>query len=381
MEWDDITKNPILMQNYSLLQQLGIFDFVEQQKRELNNLNHLLEESYELFQKESVDEIIDYVLWRLSDKFIPTSVYIILNEGIMVNKIKTIAYQNMQAAETQLPIDSLKPYEDFFHKYTGTTSYLIVKDEMEDQYWKPIESCNPEIIVPIIGFSGLYGMILFGPKILGEEYSPKEISYINRLMKFTSVSIQNNIHYEHSVKDPKTGLYNHNFFINRLKEELARSKRNHAVFSVMVMDIDKFKHFNDTYGHLAGDEVILGIASTLTKTLREGDIISRFGGEEFTVMLPDTPAEPSWKTAERVRQAIEHMEVPYQDYVLKVTVSIGIATIHPYRNIEADELIKRADLALYKSKENGRNRTTHYRSGLLNQAVMLEQDSENIREE
>lgn len=375
MEWDDLSKNPQLVNNYALLQDIGILQFVDKQKKELQNMNHLLEESYELFQKESVDEIIDYVLWRLSDKFIPTSVHIVLNEGIMVNKIKTIAFQNMQSVESNLPIPSLKPYEEFFQKYSGTTSYLILKSVMDEEFLKPIESCKPEIIVPILGFSGLYGIILFGEKILGEEYNPAEIAYINRLMKFTSISIQNNIHYEHSVKDPKTGLYNHNFFISRLKEEMARSKRNKALFSVVVMDIDKFKHFNDTYGHLAGDEVIISLANTLKRTLREGDILSRFGGEEFTVLLPDTDAEGSWLVSERLRTEVEKMVTVYQEHQLKVSISLGIATIHPMRNISADELLKRADLALYKSKGNGRNQSTHYRTGLLNQVLERGEDS------
>ncbi len=369
MDWDEIARNPLLVENYAMFRDVGILDYVDQQKREIKNNQHLLEEAYELFRMESVDKIVDYILWRLSDKFIPSSVYIILNEGIMVDKIKTIAFQSMQTVEKSLPLETLRPFEEFFKKYTGTTSYLILKNELDEATLAPIDICFPEIIVPIQGFSGLYGMILFGEKILGEEYSPGEISYINRLMKFTSISIQNNIHYERSVRDSKTGLYNHNFFLSRLKEEIARSKRNHSVFSIMVMDIDKFKTFNDTYGHLAGDEVILSLAATLKKTLREGDILSRFGGEEFTVLLPDTTPEQSWIAAERLRQAVEDMVTPYQEHVLKVTISIGIASIHPYSLSSAEDLIKRADEALYQSKDRGRNRSTHYRSGLLNQAL------------
>ncbi|MDC7223998.1 MAG: diguanylate cyclase, partial [Spirochaetales bacterium] len=255
MDWDDIARNPLTVENYSLMKEVGILDFVDQQKEEIKDINQLLEEAYDLFQKESVDEIVEYILWRLSNKFIPTSVYIILNEGIMVDKIKTIAFQSMQSVEKSFPIKSLQPFEEFFKTYTGTTSYLILKSEMDEEILKPIDCCFPEIIVPIQGFSGLYGIILFGEKILGEEYSPEEISYLNRLMKFTSISIQNTIHYEHSVKESKTGLYNHNFFMSRLNEEIARSKRNRSVFSVMVMDIDKFNHFNDNNGQFAGDEV------------------------------------------------------------------------------------------------------------------------------
>ncbi|MDC7220897.1 MAG: GGDEF domain-containing protein [Spirochaetales bacterium] len=373
MDWDEIARNPRTVENYNLLKEVGILDYVDQQKDEIKDNNNLLDEAYELFQKETVDEIVEYILWRLADKFIPSSVYIILNEGIMVDKIKTIAYQSMQSVEKNLDISSLQPFEEFFKTYTGTTSYLILKSEMDEETLKPLENCYPEIIVPIQGFSGLYGIMLFGEKILGEEYSPKEITYLNRLMRFTSISIQNSIHYDHSVKDSKTGLYNHNFFMSRLNEEIARSKRNHSVFSVMVMDIDKFKHFNDTYGHLAGDEVILNIADTLNMTLREGDILSRFGGEEFTVLLPDTTPEQSWKAAERLRTAVEAMDTYYGEHHLKVTISIGLASIHPYSLGTAEELMTRADDALYRSKENGRNRSTHYRSGLLNQALDREE--------
>ncbi|MBN2626980.1 MAG: GGDEF domain-containing protein [Spirochaetales bacterium] len=369
MDWDEIARNPILVENFAMFRDVGILDYVDQQKREINNIDNLLEEAYELFRMESVDQIVDYVLWRLSDKFIPSSVYIILNEGIMVNKIKTIAFQSMQSVEKSLAIETLKPFEDFFKKYTGTTSYLILKNELDEATLAPIDNCFPQIIVPIQGLSGLHGIILFGEKILGEEYSPGEISYINRLMKFMSISIQNNIHYEHSVKDAKTGLYNHNFFLSRLKEEVARSKRNHSIFSIMVMDIDKFKNFNDTYGHLAGDEVILSLAATLKAQVREGDILSRFGGEEFTVLLPDTTPDHSWLAAERLRHAVEEMETVYQGTKLSVTISIGIASIHPYSLGTAEDLIKRADEALYQSKEKGRNQSTHYRSGLLHQAL------------
>ena len=127
---------------------------MDQQKREINNIDNLLEEAYELFRMESVDQIVDYVLWRLSDKFIPSSVYIILNEGIMVNKIKTIAFQSMQSVEKSLAIETLKPFEDFFKKYTGTTSYLILKNELDEATLAPIDNCFPRSLYPFRGFRG-----------------------------------------------------------------------------------------------------------------------------------------------------------------------------------------------------------------------------------
>jgi diguanylate cyclase (GGDEF)-like protein len=187
-------------------------------------------------------------------------------------------------------------------------------------------------------------------------------------MRFTSIAIQNTIHYEHSVKDSKTGLYNHNFFSNRVSEQTARSLRNGDPYSVIVLDIDKFKIFNDSHGHLAGDEVIIRLAAILRKTMREGDIVSRFGGEEFTVLLPAAGVSEAYMAAERIRKAVEEMEIDSKGSRLKVTVSLGVATFHPSERPVAGNILKRADKALYRSKKNGRNRTTLFRTGLLYRA-------------
>ncbi|MBI9097494.1 MAG: GGDEF domain-containing protein [Spirochaetaceae bacterium] len=369
MEWEDLANNPLLINNYDLLKKIGILEYIEKIKVDNRNQEDLIFEAYNIFLKESVDELVAYIIKCLSDKFIPSDLVFILNEGISINKLKTYAYHNMNSCIISLDIDSLEPYEKFFRKYTGTTSFTLFEYEISNQNLiKPLEVFNPEIIVPIKGLSGLYGMILFGPKILAEEYNKQEIDYIDKLMKFTSVGIQNNIHYEHSVKDSKTGLYNHNFFVSRTNEELARCRRNKQSFSLIVMDIDNFKSFNDRYGHLAGDEVILCLADRLKHTLREGDILSRFGGEEFTVLLPETERKEAYTTAERLRTEVEKMEVFYNDITLKITISLGVSTYDWVENLTEKTMIERADEALYKSKKRGRNQTTAFQSGLLHKA-------------
>ncbi len=369
MYWKEISRDPRVIQNYSLLNDTGILDYIEKLQKANSGLEELLDESYEIFRQESIEELIDLIIRYLSDKFIPSNLTFILNEGILVNRIKVLSFVNMKSWDPEIAIESLEELDLFFQKYHGTTSFLILEQELADSSVLPaLKSLNPEIVVPVQGISGLYGIILFGPKILGEEYSAKEIAYIDRLMRFTSIAIQNTIHYEHSVKDPKTGLYNHNFFIHRLNEQVARSQRDKNPFSIIVMDIDKFKTFNDTYGHLAGDEVILRIAAQLKNTVREGDILSRFGGEEFTLLLPSSGRKEAWIAAERIRTAIEELVTIYHGNILKVTISLGLATYNPYEKLDSNSLIKRADQALYDSKKNGRNRTTHYTSGLLQKA-------------
>ncbi|MBN2656400.1 MAG: GGDEF domain-containing protein [Spirochaetales bacterium] len=366
MEWEDLAKNPKLIVNYGLLKEIGVLDYIENLKVTNKNKDELINEAYEIFLKESVDELVSYIIKCLSEKFIPTDLIFILNEGISVSKIKTYAYHNMNFTKINMDLESLEPYETFFRNYSGTTSFSLFEYEIADpRLIEPFNRFNPEIIVPIKGLSGLYGIILFGPKVLSEEYSKSEIAYIDRLMKFTSVGIQNNIHYEHSVKDSKTGLYNHNFFVSRVNEELARCRRFRHSSSLIVMDIDHFKNFNDTYGHLAGDEVIIRLAETLKHTVREEDILSRFGGEEFTVLLPETGREKAIVAGERIRRAVEKMLVDWEGKSLNVTVSIGISTYDWVEKLSEKTLIERADEALYKSKKNGRNQVNLYQSGLL----------------
>lgn len=369
MEWEELANNPLLIQNYDLLKQIGIFEYIDKLKKGEKDLSDLINQAYSLFAKESIDELVPYIITCLSDKFIPANLVFILNEGITVNKLRFFYYKNMISTKISLDLETLEPYEHFFSKYTGTTSFSLFEYELnKPELIAPFEEFNPQIIVPVRGLSGLYGIILFGPKVLDEEYSKQEIAYIDKLIKFTSIGIQNDIHYEHSVKDSKTGLYNHNFFISRTSEELSRCRRNKNSFSLIVMDIDKFKHFNDTYGHLAGDEVILKLAKTLRSTLRDSDILSRFGGEEFTVLLPDTGRNDAFIAAERLRKEVEKMEVYYNNQLLKVTISLGISTYDWVEQLTESALLERADKALYLSKNSGRNKSSLYQSGLLHKA-------------
>ncbi len=366
MDWKEISQNPLVIQNYNLFSETGVLDLIQEQKKANIELEELLMDADRIFRKESIEELIDLIIRILSDKFIPSTLTFILNEGIMINRIKVLGYNNMKICDPGLSITSLEELDLFFQKYRGTTSFLILEQEIAGSgVLAELKNLNPEIVVPVLGISGLYGIILFGSKVLGEEYSAKEIAYMDRLMRLTSIAIQNTIHYEHSVKDSKTGLYNHNFFIHRLNEQISRSQRNKLPFSVIVMDIDKFKTFNDTFGHLAGDEVILHLASQLKTCVREGDIISRFGGEEFTVLLCNSGRQEAQIAAERIRTSIEKMVTIYQGNTLKVTVSLGVATHNGYEQLESSTMIKRADKALYKSKKAGRNRTSHHNSGLL----------------
>ena len=154
-------------------------------------------------------------------------------------------------------------------------------------------------------------------------------------------------------------LPNRRFFEQRLEAEYGRAYREKTLLVVMVLDIDKFKRFNDTYGHLVGDRCLKAVAMAIRAQLnRPNDVAARYGGEEFCVLLPASSSEGAIYIAEQIRLAIENLEFLVEDKAVAVTISIGIAALVPAEERELQPLLNMADAALYKSKHNGRNRVT-----------------------
>lgn len=162
-----------------------------------------------------------------------------------------------------------------------------------------------------------------------------------------------------SSLDGLTGISNRRSFDERLAEEWGRARRSVSPLSLIMLDIDFFKPYNDSYGHIGGDECLVNVANILKKTLhRPADFLARYGGEEFIVVLPETDAEGANKIAEDLRSAVESMGVPHKASSVAghVTISLGTATMTPAEGTEPSALIEVADNALYAAKEGGRNR-------------------------
>ncbi len=156
--------------------------------------------------------------------------------------------------------------------------------------------------------------------------------------------------------DPLTGVYNRRFGMARLREEFSRAVRATAPLGVMMFDIDHFKNVNDTYGHLAGDRVLMQVAKTARAALREGDILMRYGGEEFLVILPAASSENVSAVGERLRRMVEETSVSDGGQSIHVTISIGVTSYPELKVSEEQDLVKCADEALYLAKDTGRNR-------------------------
>ena len=156
---------------------------------------------------------------------------------------------------------------------------------------------------------------------------------------------------ELSLRDPLTGIRNRRYFDLFLNNEINRSNRLGTGMAIIMLDIDHFKNYNDTYGHPAGDKVIQSVAACMREERRAADVIARIGGEEFALILPETRVAGALIVAEKIREAIQASP----DFEKPITVSMGISTLTK-TGISAEALFKKADLALYEAKQTGRNR-------------------------
>jgi diguanylate cyclase (GGDEF)-like protein len=187
-----------------------------------------------------------------------------------------------------------------------------------------------------------------------ESYLSGAASALSNLRLLDSMKQQANV-------DVITGLYNRRFLEDYARKLLAMARRRKQPVSVIMMDLDHFKTFNDIYGHELGDRILRQFAKTVTEAMRETNLAARFGGEEFVVLLPDTGPKACLLVAERVRRAVMRMVVPSgTDKPLpQLTVSLGIA-VFPEHGQSLEEILLASDKALYESKKSGRNRATLY---------------------
>ncbi len=219
---------------------------------------------------------------------------------------------------------------------------------------------NALLVIPLILKDQAVGVMVIGDTREAHEFLEDEITLLSALANQTVLASENARLYqtvkEQSITDGLTGLFNHRFFQLRFTDEFMNSKRYKNDLALIMMDIDHFKLYNDSYGHIAGDLALKEIAGLTRSTVRENDIVSRYGGEELAIILPMTNNEGAQIVAERVRQAIAEcqflgdLNVPQ----VSITVSLGVSEFKKVMN-KREELLQEADLALYAAKEQGRN--------------------------
>ncbi len=181
------------------------------------------------------------------------------------------------------------------------------------------------------------------------------------IFKFLSGNnIENAYHeeiYRLTTVDGLTQVYNKRYFLETLEREIGRAQRYQRDLSLIMFDIDNFKKINDTYGHLAGDHVLKHLAMVIKSRIRREDILSRYGGEEFSIILPEIDKENAIQFAEKIRKLVEKAMFSFEDTEIPVTISIGV-TNYDGQQVDVNEFIKLADEKLYDAKQSGRNRVS-----------------------
>jgi diguanylate cyclase (GGDEF)-like protein len=206
--------------------------------------------------------------------------------------------------------------------------------------------------VPVIAKDRLIGVLEAINKIDG-DFSDDDATILFALANQVAIAIENAKLYQESITDGLTGLYHHKYFELRFRDELDRAKRYLTPLSLAMVDIDFFKKVNDEHGHLAGDQVLRGLAEYLKKATRLSDVVARYGGEEFALVLPYVTEKDMHPIGERLRKEAEACDFNG----IRITISIGIAFIDGTNaDVTMAQFIDAADKALYRAKNSGRNR-------------------------
>jgi len=216
-----------------------------------------------------------------------------------------------------------------------------------------------------------YKELVLGAVILAKTqvFTPEDLKLLNLFRQSFGLALHNAVVHDRMQRmaalDPLTGVYNRRFGMTRLNEELNRALRTKTPLGIVLYDIDHFKNVNDTYGHLVGDRVLVQVVRASLLVLREGDILIRYGGEEFLLILPGASKENSAQVTERIRRAVADTVIRDGEQSIHVTVSAGVTAFRGENREDPIELIRLADSALYTAKENGRDQVVvNWQTGL-----------------
>jgi diguanylate cyclase (GGDEF)-like protein len=224
-------------------------------------------------------------------------------------------------------------------------------------------SSNLIAYIPINWNGKRTGLLVVDNMFTRQTLTSYDLSFLSILADQLATVIENSRLFERveklSITDSLTGLFNHRYFYERLSEEISRANRFGNTLALLMVDIDYFKNFNDTFGHQAGDSVLKSVTQIIQENIRSIDIASRYGGEEITIILPETDMEGAKTIAERIRQSIANQPFKIGQQATHITVSIGLVC-YPIDTTLKSELVRKADLALYRAKNKGRNQVCSY---------------------
>jgi len=310
--------------------------------------------------KKRLDKSIDASNYdRIKDEY---------NNLLAENKKLKTANQNLQNAldsiialyditeqmSKSLDADKMFSYfRDEVNKYIRVNDLRFLKGKVDLSLYKDYTFSPLKIQEELIGYLAADGLRAEDKErfyILSQQF----LLGVKRAILYQDVQ-------ELAIIDILTSVFNRRYYLERFKEELERSKKFNYKFCCLMIDIDYFKDFNDRYGHIVGDAILRELSRTIQENIRQIDLIGRYGGEEFSIILSQTDKDAAQFVAERIRLAIQDKRIRVYDEELKITVSIGIST-YPYDGKGIERLIDKADSALYQAKQAGKNKVCAYKA-------------------
>ena len=295
----------------------------------------------------NLEKISDLVAYKESFKMIDN----IKENKKIILKIEDQAYQLISQGQKKEAVNLLKSWN-----YIKNHKELIESTKNLTNFVNNHVQKNIAFRKKIIFITFITVIVLFGVLIFSWYISIKTWRYnIKKRREKEEKIIYLNFH------DSLTDLYNRRYFMQAGKEELERADRYEESLSFMMIDIDHFKNVNDTYGHVAGDNVLKKLAKIIEESVRDVDIVGRLGGEEFGIILPKTPISVAKQVGDRLRKNIKNNTFKFEKESISVTVSVGIAKFNQH-NMNMDNILHKADVALYEAKNRGRNCVITYKN-------------------
>ncbi len=354
------------LENELLLKDRDLIVTEKNLKRRVYEIHNLLEISNELYSILNLKQLINSALLIIVGQVGCQKAFAFLYDSNhrKYSKRFTKGLGQLELSEMEIAVDH--PLVAFFEKsYKPVLVEELKKDKKLKKICENLLAHKIELIAPIVYGERVQGFVGCGALLSDQKFSKNEMDLLNILINIISISVSNAQTYEDvknlSLTDAMTNLNNYRYFEDRLKEEINRGRRNNTPVSLIMIDIDHFKNYNDTLGHQAGDEALRNLGWILKNAVRDEDIVNRYGGEEFCIILPGIEKDIIQILGERLRSKIE--EYPfYKENVQpggRITVSLGGSCFSDDAD-NFEDLVYKADQALYKSKNAGRNILTIY---------------------
>lgn len=332
------------------------------QGREADRYKTLLEIGQSLITITDLDQLLKKIVDVVAREIQAERALILLRHPITgelriansTANVDTSTLQDAMQYSSSIVNDVVNKGKSIFSRDVIKDGSLVITDSVMNLKIRSV------MCVPLIAKQNgdIIGTVYVDNRSAGNIFSQEDLVLLESFSNLAGMAIENAHLYELAIIDELTKCFVRRYFEQRLREEFSRAERQGGSLSLLMIDVDTFKEVNDHYGHAAGDMVLREIASAIKRNLRNYDLVARLGGDEFAIILPDVGFQDAYRVAEKIRTAAA--QLLYPGIQGKVTLSIGIACYPLHHVSSVDVLLKKADLALYKAKQLGRNNSFFY---------------------